>query len=715
LIPRRTPSPAALAHGSAAIGCALLLCAVGQPIFTDDLWWHLALGREFAAHGPWLAEDPLLFAPAGPPSPASWLSDVALAGAADAVGWNGLRLLHIALVAAILALAWSQLRRASRSPALASLGTTAFAALAAYRLVQLRPDLVSIGASLLFYRWLLADERPPGWRRVAAIAAIAALWANAHAGFPLGLLLIGAASGGLVLAAPLRTPEQRRGDRARAQRLAAALGLATLATLVNPTGVGAHLAYFAAGTGTPALDRVVDEWAPVHLFALPAPPLLPSPLAWALVWAILLGVGVALARTIGAARRRSARDPDPALIAVSLLAIGLLLSAVRFLWLGIFPLLLFASALRMRAGADHPSTPRRRDARVAAAVCALLVVGFLRWGDWPAITRGLPATWSGYARPYPASKYYAHAIWLLADSGVRGHLYGDYFLGGFAGYWLAPEIRGVINGTLNVRSETLGALDAIAARRGQRPGEDFASLLDRLGVDLFLGIRLPEAGVPGRRWIATTAHLEDTPGWIPIFRNLESALYLRANERSGENLDRLARYYAEQGVPFDRARGFEVDAVLRDAPEWATRHGVVPSGFLRMARGALTSGATRDSGTRDRVAALYAVLGRYERAAALDRRELRAAPEAVRARRRLVWSLLRMERFEEAAATAAPLEAQPEADGLSHAIAKAAREIGALDAAEVRALVAKLPFLSRAETSWLLAGRVQPAPRPTIH
>src|SRR5262245_11551222 len=92
----RRAAPAALAHGAAALGCGMLLLAVGRPIFTDDLWWHLALGRAFAEGGPWLAADPLLFAPAGPPTPASWLADIALASVARAAGFGTLRVLHVA-------------------------------------------------------------------------------------------------------------------------------------------------------------------------------------------------------------------------------------------------------------------------------------------------------------------------------------------------------------------------------------------------------------------------------------------------------------------------------------------------------------------------------------------------------------------------------------------------------------------------------------------
>jgi hypothetical protein len=33
------------AHAAAALGCGLVLVAVGQPTFTDDVWWHLGLGQ----------------------------------------------------------------------------------------------------------------------------------------------------------------------------------------------------------------------------------------------------------------------------------------------------------------------------------------------------------------------------------------------------------------------------------------------------------------------------------------------------------------------------------------------------------------------------------------------------------------------------------------------------------------------------------------------
>jgi hypothetical protein len=293
---------------------------------------------------------------------------------------------------------------------------------------------------------------------------------------------------------------------------------------------------------------------------------------------------------------------------------------------------------------------------------------------------------------------------------VRGSLYHEYFMGGFAGYWLAPGVRSLVNGTLNFPGELLDALTAIAARNGLRPGESFDDLLDRLGIDLFLGIRLPEPAVAPASWSSTTAHLENTPGWIPIFRSLTSALYLRIDEHSRANLDRLALYYDERGVPFDLERGFDVDAVVRDAPDWALAHGVVPRGFARMARDTLARRAT--TATRNHVAMVWAVLGRYERAIAIDRQLARAEPEWVNVRRRLTWSLLRVGRYEEAAIAAKELESRPAADQLSSWIVETTRSVSALDPEQARAAIAALPFLSPAEGA-ALQGMIEPTqPRP---
>ncbi len=265
---------------------------------TDDAWWHLALGRAYAAGGPWLPNDPLLFLAPGPSPPAAWLYDLGLHGILTGTGFHGLRVLHVAIVMAIAALAWTLLRRASGSPAVASLATTAFLVLGSYRFFQLRPHLATILLMLVVYRLLLEGKAPASRTRIAFVVGIFALWPNLHASFLLGLLLLGGAAAGLVLAGPLRRPEQRRADRRVAARLAITLGLGLLASLVNPNGAAQHLAYFAAGSSTPALGGIADEWTRLDLFALPPANLPPSALSWAIAWVLVILTPIAAVRTV---------------------------------------------------------------------------------------------------------------------------------------------------------------------------------------------------------------------------------------------------------------------------------------------------------------------------------------------------------------------------------------------------------------------------------
>jgi hypothetical protein len=329
------------------------------------------------------------------------------------------------------------------------------------------------------------------------------------------------------------------------------------------------------------------------------------------------------------------------------------------------------------------------------------------------MSRGLPLSWSGYAQPYSATKYFAHGVWLLDDAGLEGNLFNEYFMGGFLGFWLAPELRCFINGTLNVTKQAMDAHRPIRDRRGSEVGEDFLELLDRQRVDLFFGIRLPQLRNPNRPWFYTTGHLERASGWIPVFRNLRSAVYLRANERNHANLERIADYYAREKVPFDPRLGFDPARVIREAPTWAVEHGLLPIRFEQLETASHGTDPVRRRQVRDRLASLYAALGLYEQAIQLDRRQLRSNPDAVGAGRRLVWSLLRLGRGAEALEAAEGLAEGAQTDALSREIAAVARRYATLDdEGEAAALVAVLPVFTRAQAATLMSGVLPPEQRP---
>jgi len=693
----------AVSVAAVAVLLALLLAAVGQPVFTDDAWIHMALGRSFLADGPWLAEDPLLFTAPGPPVPAAWLFDIWLYALSELGGFQTLRIVHVALVLCILALAASLLRRASGSIPVSALGVAVFAVTAAYRLVQLRPHLFSILFALVIYRLVIEGGRTPSVARCAIAVVVMALWANIHAAFLLGPLIVATALGASLAAQLLQLQAPSAELRARSLRLLGVAVLGLLATFANPSLADPHLAWFIAGSDTPSLQRVADEWLAVNPLALPRAGLPPAPLTWILFWGLLIATPLAALRATRALRQHDAAFCDPALV---LLGLGTLLAplvAVRFLWLVIFPLLLIASTL--------PSpTPRRHWAMAVAA--AALVPAFLFQGTWPMISKGLSGGLEGYVRPYPASKYYGHAVWFLDDADLEGNLFNDYFLGGFLGYWLSPEIKTFANGTLNLRPEAMEANLPIRIRRAvEGVDESFEDLLERQEIDLFLGIHLPEAKGGGRPWYYTTGHLERTPGWIPIFRNLRCSVYLRLDPRNERNLEKVEAYYRKLGVPFDPGHGFDPLAAAARNPRWAVANGIISVQHRQTLANTRAQSPTRRIRGLSHLAAWYTALGAYERAAQLDAELLELRPAATGAMRRRAWTLLKLGDYAGAARYAAELEAS--ADGLARLVGRKARELAIDDAGpeEGRATVARLPIFTSAEAKILLQGFSGPATR----
>jgi hypothetical protein len=264
-----------------------------------------------------------------------------------------------------------------------------------------------------------------------------------------------------------------------------------------------------------------------------------------------------------------------------------------------------------------------------------------------------------------------------------------------------------VNGSLNVPPEVVADGGAIRARAG-RSGETFAEILDRHGIDVFFAIGapiIPRANHPARY---TTAHLENTPGWRTVFRNANSAVYLRANDRNRANLARVAAYYERERIPFDAQRGFDAAAVIRASPQWAAAHGILPADWRELDAAA----RARDPAARARIATVYALLGLYEQAAAIDHEILAEAPGSLRVARRLTWSLLHLGGPDELRAAADQLAALSPAPGsLAYAIVEAARMLPAQDAEAARALVATLPMFTEIEAQRALATFTAPPAR----
>jgi hypothetical protein len=653
-----------IVHGVALFVSLATVVLAGQPIYANDTWIHLALGEAFSAAGPWLSADPYLFAAPGPPAPSSWLGSVAIFQIQQAFGFQGLRVIHALSVAGILGLVWALIRRVCGSARAASAGVVFFILLSTYRLVQLRPDLFTIGAALVVVLLLIVPREGPGRSSILAAAVLSLVWSNVHAAFLLGPLLVLGVSATLFLFPLLRRlvipglPDDPSEHR-RATRIGIAGGAMLIASLANPQGWTAHLAYFNSGGETLALAAVADEWGPTNLLVWPASHLPPTPAAWLICWLCVLGVGIGGVVLYLDLRRRASKseaDPDtptrvdPALLALAVAGIVAAVLASRFLFLCVFGVALLA----VLASCGVRSRLLQHTIAAVTTLAVILSAGLhFSAGDWPLVSRSLLASRERYAEPYFPGKYHGHSMWFLADSGVQGRIYNAYTLGGFMSFWLSPRLQMASSGTMNVELEAMEANLAIEGRRPLREGEDFAALLDQQGFDLFLGTGLPVEGPAHRPISSTVRHLEREPGWIPVFRSLRNIVYLRRNERNAENLDRIRSYYEAQGVPFDPERGFSVERAIVKAPEWSIQHGIIPFDFKPMLESVRNSRASRHRSPDDsRLAAIYAILGLYDRALQVDRSSLRFDRTDTNAAQRILWCLFQLRRQEELLETA---------------------------------------------------------------
>jgi hypothetical protein len=77
-----------------------------------------------------------------------------------------------------------------------------------------------------------------------------------------------------------------------------------------------------------------------------------------------------------------------------------------------------------------------------------------------------------------------------------------------------------------------------------------------------------------RGWMTPAMRERDT--WIPLFENLNAGIYLLRDPRNAGDLRRVALYYAELGIPFDPASGFDERAAYTANRRWAEQMDVGP-------------------------------------------------------------------------------------------------------------------------------------------
>jgi hypothetical protein len=217
-----------------------------------DLARHLRLGEAMLQQHGLVREDVFSFTKAGQPFLAfEYGSELLYAGAYKAAGLAGVAVLAGLVLALTYALVARFLIRRGGDPLLAYLVSMAAAVLSAAHWLA-RPHLFT----MLFVMLLLELLQDTGRRALAWYALLFVVWANVHGGFSFGCILIGLYAVGEVIEGRLSADPAWYG---RARHHAAALGVALVASLLNPNGYKL-LAHVFGFFGNSAILRQTQEF-----------------------------------------------------------------------------------------------------------------------------------------------------------------------------------------------------------------------------------------------------------------------------------------------------------------------------------------------------------------------------------------------------------------------------------------------------------------------
>jgi hypothetical protein len=389
-----------------------------RPLVDRDIWWHLRTGEWIRDHHAAPRVDPFVVAPAATAwRAASWLFDVALDALYRAAGFRAFAVYTLVLGGAILlALQWLTTRSIARPYTGIALPGLAFAALAP--LLVPRPDLLSVLLFTVELAVLLSALESGRAGRLWLLPPLLALWANLHAEFVYGLLVLG-----LATVAQLVDRRLAPGGAAHEPSLPLALVTVTagLATLLTPYHTGLYSTVLAQGRRT-AADDVFSDLLSLQ-FRQPAD------------W-IVLALGLGAAASAGArARHRT--------FMTMLLAVSAYVSfrSSRDVWMLVVSAAAVLSAPAPTAGPVPPPMRwigGRAVIGIVLATGALLALGL--WSTLPSRAR-----WEADV----ASRFPAAAATVIEELRLGGPIYAPIEWGGYL-LWRLPQRPVAIDGRMDL-------------------------------------------------------------------------------------------------------------------------------------------------------------------------------------------------------------------------------------------------------------------------
>jgi uncharacterized protein YhhL (DUF1145 family) len=461
-----------------------------------DFWWHLRVGQWIVDHGRIPTVDLFSYTRLAEPYAYElwWLMQVTLYLLFQAGGLPLVILVHALAITAAYGLLLGVNRHTAqgdlRWAALATLGAAALG----FDNLNVRPQMISI----LFFSltlWLLerhAARHPAGRvgsERAGALWVLPplfALWANAHAGFLSGLLLLGTFVAARIL-------EWLRGQRGFPRDLLAVGLLSGLAILLTPLGLGIVEALLGIYRH-PVVRWLVVEWMP--------------PSAGERGGQLFFGFSLLLMGVLLKSRYRPNAWESIRLLLFGLLA---LTSRRNLLWFG------FVAAPVLAAGfacwslqSGRPGATR--SGRPALNGLILLLVGLLALSSLPWLRPSLPLGEKRRAYVHPETPVEA-VNFLRSQRAARRVFqpedYGSYMI------WASPEIPVFIDPRFNLYpAEQWAELLALDWAR-----YDWEAILDRYGVNtLFLQRQRQQLLIDAAR---------ASPHWVQVYEDGQAVILER--------------------------------------------------------------------------------------------------------------------------------------------------------------------------------------------
>jgi len=450
---------------SALICLGGALAAFCLPISNPDIFWHLSAGRWMAEHLAFPRQDWLSTTMLGRPwADFEWSVQLLWYGVMKAAGLPGLWFLKVLALSACAALLWTALGTYAVGPAWRGLAVFWWA-LGMTSANDLRPENLSVLLFIGLHAWLevrrVGKWRSRGPRLEAACAALYfCVWANIHAGFLYGLVLLA------IYAAV---------EAHRSRRLAWLCAAGAAAALLNPYGAQVYAVPLEHWVMREDLARYIDEWHGASML---------NRWHWPF-WAILFFAFIVISG------RFIRRKDTPMEHVLAIAAFGL--SASSHARTGVYFL---AVAVPVAAAALHTRPTSSRGARCCSAAAELTGTGsssagirarlakpvfvfafclggaFFTWQVLPLLEYGIVFN-PGYA-PRGAADF----LWRERGALSGRALLNPWHWGGYLGWRLHPEFRVFVDGRYIFHHLLREMGDA------RRSPQEMQSFLDRHRVDV---------------------------------------------------------------------------------------------------------------------------------------------------------------------------------------------------------------------------------------